>query len=202
VFQTIVAMNTDKKRKGNLSQYYLERSRQLELERIVNIVREYQMLSDLLEKGQRWIDNGLRVSSKVFGVPKHFKERGKALENELGRILDACVDDRYSLQAPIGEYHIADAIVKLKSGLFLRIEAKNITPEKTREYRYKNIIEWSNKYRNKPDIFYPYTLLYLNYEYYKNLTKEDFQNCIRAGLIISNFLTLSKKIKEIGEEVL
>jgi hypothetical protein len=56
-----------------------------------------------------------------------------------------------------------------------------------------------NKYREKPDIFVPYTLLYLSYDYYKELTKEDLKMVYRSGLIIANFRTLPDKIKEIEE---
>ncbi len=81
-----------------------------QLEKIANlliIVKEYQRYSDLMDKGQRWIDNGLRVCSKVIGVPKDFRERGMALENELGRIINS-IGLNYCLQVPIGNYQIAD----------------------------------------------------------------------------------------------
>lgn len=52
----------------------------------------------------------------------------------------------------------------------------------------------------KTIVFYPYTLLYLNYHFYRKLTKRDFQLCYRNRLIVVNFLTLSRKVKEIEFE--
>src|SRR6266513_6223001 len=104
-----------------------------QLEKIANlliIVKEYQRYSDLMDKGQRWIDNGLRVCSKVIGVPKDFRERGMALENELGRIINS-IGLNYCLQVPIGNYQIADVMVRLSSGIYLRIEAKYISEKYT-----------------------------------------------------------------------
>src|SRR6266487_726033 len=142
----------------------------------LNMLEHNRLIEQSINQARKWVDNGLRVCSKIIGVPKDFRERGKALENELGRILDSCEIEKYGLPVPVGKYQIADAVVKLKSRLFLRIEAKSISSEySTIGYKCKYILEWSNKGREKPDIFVPYSLLYLNYDYYKSLTKEEFR---------------------------
>lgn len=161
---------------------------------VIEIISEYNKYLNLISKSLKWADNGLRVCSKVIGVPNGSKEKGLALENELGRLLDG-MDYEYGLQVIVGEYQIADAVIRVGNGMFLRIEAKYVDKKfGDTLYEYKNILEWGNKYRDKPEVFHPYTILYLNYDYYKILSKEFFKNCYRNGLIIANFRTLPKII--------
>jgi hypothetical protein len=51
------------------------------------------------------------------------------------------------------------------------------------------------------DTFYPYTILYINYDFYKLLTKEDFWMSYRNHLIIATFRTLSRIIENIEEDI-
>jgi len=147
-----------------------------------------------------WVDNGLRVCSKVIGKPKDYKERGLALENELGRILKENVryPKYYRLECPFGKYQRADALVCLGNEILVRIEAKYVGEKNTSStWKYKNFLEWSTKYREKPQFFYPYTILYVNHEFYKLLNKEDFRLCYRNKLAIATFITLPRILEKI-----
>jgi len=170
-----------------------------EYEDLMLFYKEYSDLIQLIKNGDRWIDNGLRVCSKVIGVPKDYKERGMALENELGRILHGLKRKKvldYRLQYPMGKYQIADAIINiLKGNKIVRIEAKYISPELVNtNWKYKNLLEWSTKYRWKPKYFFPYIILYLNYEAWKTLKTKDFKLCYRNRMIVANFRTLERII--------
>src|ERR1051325_1343657 len=125
----------------------------------VQLINEYnEYLINLKVNGKSWVDNGLRVCSKMVGIPRTFKEKGLALENELGRILDENVKppSYYKLQCPFGRYQRADALVTLNNTIFIRIEAKYVNEKNaTSNWKYKNFLEWSTKYRQKPRFFYP-----------------------------------------------
>jgi hypothetical protein len=124
------------------------------------------------------------------------------LENELGRILKENVKrpNYYKFECPFGKYQRADAIVSIDNRVFVRIEAKYINEENAvSNWKYKNFLEWSTKYRNKPRFFYPYTLLYINYDFYKvNFSKIEISG-YRNKLAIVNFRTLPRMLQKIEE---
>lgn len=112
----------------------------------------------------------------------------------------------YSLQTRVGNQR-ADAVVRLECGIHVRIEAKCLSPT---TYRYSfysgdvdvdfdgiNLFNWGNKYKDKPSIFYPYTLLFVD----RYVSKEAFKKCYKNGMIVVTRQTLAKKIKEIKEEL-
>lgn len=126
------------------------------------------------------------------------KERGMALENELNNILNKLSKKgilNYRLQYPIGKYQIADAVISLRDKKIVRIEAKNIDKDLINtNWKYKNLLEWSTKYRYKPKYFYPYTILYLNYKAWKTLKTKDFKLVYSNRMMIANFRTLERII--------
>lgn len=166
---------------------------------VIEIIREYNRYLALITEGGRWIDNGFRMNN----IDKmDYKEKGLVLENSLGCALDK-MGLEYSLQHPMGEYQIADAIVRLNNGLLLRIEAKYVSKEyATTSWKYKNILEWSTKYRDKPDFFYPFTILYINYDFYSLMDKEDFRIAYRNNILISTFRTLPRIVSDISNKII
>jgi hypothetical protein len=162
---------------------------------IIAFIGEYHRYLDLVRLGNKWIDNGLRM---IDIEEMDYKEKGLVLENSLGGVLDKLGID-YSLQVLMGEYQIADAVSRI-GNILIRIEAKYVSKEYTRgNWKYKNLLEWSTKYRSKPDFFYPFTLLYINYDFYKALDKDDFRLAYANKLLITTFRTFPKILEEIGK---
>jgi hypothetical protein len=167
-----------------------------EYEGVVSLLGNYLAYEKSIREGRKYVDNGLRANVRYTTGVGSSKLKGLWLENSLGQVLES-MNLTYSLQVPFEDHWVTDAVVILRNNTFLRIEAKYVNERYAdSNWKYKNFLDWSTKYYDKPKFFYPYTILYINYEFYRILSKEDFKICYRNGLLIANFRTLTKTMRE------